>query len=82
MSENGKLFYDIIKRQNLVVGNALSSCKGTFTRHRSTIVREEKSVIDYIVFCEKLNQYFETMFIDDERTHVLTKYVQPKGTRK
>ena len=82
MSDNGKLLCDILSRQNLIVANSLQACKGVITRHRKTVLNEEKSVLDYIIFCEKLFQYFENMIIDDERTHVLTKYVTTKGFKK
>ena len=45
----------------------------------STSVKDETAVLDYIVFCDKLDQYFEHMLIDEERIYVLTKYVTTKG---
>ena len=49
MSNNGKLLYDIIERQDLIVVNALEICKGTITRERIFQNKTEKSVIDYII---------------------------------
>ena len=52
MSENGKIFFDIIRRHNLTVANASPACVGVITRHRSTAIKDETAVLDYIVFCD------------------------------
>ena len=60
VSENGRLFFDILTRQNMTLGNKSSLC--------NTVLNEEMSVLDHIVFCEKLSQFFEHMMIDEGRT--------------
>ena len=51
-------------------------------RHRKTINGEEKSILDYILFCDSLLEYFHEMLIDDERLHTLTKYASTKGFKR
>ena len=68
VSENGRLFFDILTRQNMTLGNKSSLCKGVITRNRNTLLKEERSVLDYFVFWEKLSQFFEHLMIDEGRT--------------
>ena len=42
ISENGTIFLDIIKRQNLFVLNSVEKCEGTITRHRKTVAGDDK----------------------------------------
>ena len=82
ISENGKLLKYMIERENLVLLNSSELCKGAITRHRVTKIKEEKSIIDYILVCEKLAAFFELMYIDEERIFPLTKYATTKGIKK
>ena len=82
ITENGKLLKDLIDRESLSLLNSSDLCKGAITRHRVTKNNEEKSILDYIIVCEKLVEYFELMFIDEERNFPLTKYATTKGIRK
>ena len=79
-SNNGQILFDIISRHNLIIANASDKCRGTITRHRSTVDREEEAVLDFILFCDILEPFFNTMLVDEPRHHVLTKYVTKKGT--
>ena len=81
-SPNGRIFLDIVDRQNLTIANTLELCKGVITRERVTLNKVEKSVIDYIVVCEEMKKYLEEMIIDDDRFHVLTKYAGKQGGKK
>ena len=74
LSSNGQLLLELIERQKLSILNANDLCEGVITRHRKTILVEEKSVIDYIIVCDFLLEHFQRMIIDDERNYVLTKY--------
>ena len=56
MTENGQLLLDIMERQNLSVVNAMEECKGTITRERITTTRVEKSVIDFVIVCERMKE--------------------------
>ena len=75
-SSNGALLLELIERQNLSVLNASDLCQGVITRHRTTVIGEEKSVIDYIIVCDFLLNYLEKMLIDEKRMYVLTKYAK------
>ena len=46
MSNNGKIMMDIMDRQNLVIANALVSCKGMITREKVFENKTEKSLIN------------------------------------
>ena len=78
-SENGKLMMDMLARQNLYLVNASELCKGIITRQRIAAGRLEKSILDYIIVSEEIYGQLEEMLIDEERSHVLTKYASTKG---
>ena len=78
MSENGKLLYEIIKSENLVLVNSTEKCEGTITRHRKTKKSTEKSVLDYFIVCRRLFEILKKMKIDEDRSMVLTKYATKK----
>ena len=79
ISSNGQILFDMIVRQNLMIGNLSSKCKGLITRHRSTVDKDEKAVIDYLLYCEQMEPFLNTMMIDEPRHHVLKKYVTRNG---
>jgi hypothetical protein len=70
---NGKLLSDIIKRQNLTVANGLMVCQGTITRKRVTTQRTEQSAISFVLVSEDLVNQIESVIIDEDRDHVLTR---------
>ena len=78
MTNNGKLMRDVIERQGLTIANALDICKGIVTRERQFENKSEKSAIDYIVMCEELSKYITEMTIDEDRIHVLSRYIKRK----
>ena len=82
MSYNGQIMFEMIERQNLIIGNASIKCKGTITRHRSTVEKTELSVLDYLIFCEIMEPFFESMLVDENPQHVLKKYVTTKGVKQ
>ena len=82
MSSNGKLLFDIIEEENLILVNATSKCLGTITRQRKTTKRTEKSVLDYFIVCRELFELLIGMQIDEERNYVLTKYTSRLGVKK
>ena len=73
MSNNGKILMDLAQRQNLTIGNLSNKCRGIITRHRKTAEAEEKSILDYLLFCDMMEPFFNTMIVDEERHHVLKK---------
>ena len=82
MSHNGRMLLDMVNRQNLIIGNLSNKCKGNITRYRKTVNSEEKSILDYLIFCDKVEQYFNTMLVDEKRMHVLKKYVTTRGVKQ
>ena len=66
----------------MVIFNKLPICKGEVTRHRITKNSEEKATLDYVLGCDGLSTFVETMLIDEERLFTLTKYVTTSGMRK
>ena len=57
----GQLLLDLIERENLILANSSPLCNGAITRHRVTQENVEKSILDYILICEKLGQFLEKM---------------------
>ena len=82
MTSNGKLLFDIVERQNLVIINAMNICKGTITRQRDLENRTEKSVIDYMMTCEDLAKDIVEALVDESRIHALTRYAKQKSEIK
>ena len=80
--QNGRLLRDLIERESLVLLNVSDICQGAVTRIRVTKDVTEKSILDYILTCEKLAAFLEQMFIDEKRNFPLTKYATTKGTKK
>ena len=81
-SDNGKILIDLLARHNLFLVNSSALCSGLITRQRCAAGRVERSVLDYVIVSESLNSYVKEMIIDDQRSHVLTKYASTKGNKK
>ena len=82
MSENGRLLLNILERENLHLLNSSPLCTGVITRQRITKQSVEKSVIDYMITCDRLFVYLEQMSIDEEQHFSLVKYASMKGRPK
>ena len=67
ISENGRLLLGLVERENLMVLNASDQCTGGITRHRQTKDATENSILDYVIVCDKMAEYFHSMLIDDRR---------------
>ena len=75
ISPNGKILAEIIKRHALIVANGdKEKVSGAITRKRITTIGIEESIIDFAIFCRGLLNDFETMEIDENKNHVLTRY--------
>ena len=79
MSPNGRILADIIERHVLIVANGAEKCTGLVTRQRNTSKRIERSCIDLLIFSSDLNSDFESLIIDEARTHVLTRIKNTKN---
>ena len=77
-SNNGKLLADIITRHGLVLGNNMEQCKGVITRRRVTKSAIEESIIDFVLLSADMKREIESIIIDDERNHVLTRITKTK----
>ena len=75
MNNNGKLFKDILDNNtHLTIGNNLDVCKGSLTRIRKTVVRTEKSILDFFLVCDKLRGFVTEVIIDEENMFTLSNY--------
>ena len=77
-SENGKILAGMIVRHGLVLGNSMDVCKGLITRKRTTKTAIEESIIDFVILSDDLRNEIESIIIDDEREHVLTRITKTK----
>ena len=74
-NENGKIFEDFLERnKNMTLLNSHPSCQGFITRSRIVKNKEERSIIDFILICDKILPYFQKMFIYEEKTWALTNF--------
>ena len=63
---NGRHLLELIDRQELKMLNSEQNCVGTITRYRETKNKTEVSVLDYVLVCEGMHQYFMGMQIDED----------------
>ena len=40
-----------------------------------------KAVIDFVLVCDEMREFVKSLFIDEKRIHVLTKYANKKGIK-
>ena len=79
-SENGKLLYNMIQRQKLVIINKSEKCVGgPITRRRVANGKVEESCIDFILTSKELGEHLENALIDHNQIYTLTKYSTTKG---
>ena len=78
MTPNGKILSEIIERQQLIVVNGSTKCKGVITRKRRAKNKVEESVIDIVIVSNDLEEERESLEIDEERRHVLTSIKKTK----
>ena len=78
-SRNGKLLEQVINENNLVVVNGTNLCDGVITRQRTTIHREEKSVLDFFIVCKSFLSLIKNMKVDEEKKYALCSYSSRNG---
>jgi hypothetical protein len=78
-SNNGQVILDIVLRHNLFIVNSSDLCTGLITRERILENKTEKSVIDYIIVCERMKRFLQMMTIDDQRIDVLRHFTKRKN---
>ena len=82
-SPNGALLGGIIKRNNLIVANALNDkVTGLITRRRTTVNSEEESIIDFVILSEDMREFLDELIIDEEKNHTITGYMKTKNEPK
>ena len=62
VDNNGRQLLQLMESHSLVLLNKHSKCVGTITRHRETKNNTETSILDYVLVCEELGQYLESIF--------------------
>ena len=78
-SVNGKTLAGIIERHGLIVTNGLNDkCVGSITRRRETVDSVEESIIDHVIISQDLLDDLESVNIDEDRNHVLTRITKSK----
>ena len=74
-NKNGELFANFLMRNsNLTILNAESLCQGLITRSRKVNGVTEKSVLDYVIVCEKVRPFVTQFTIDEEKKYALSNY--------
>ena len=81
ISSNGSLLLGVMTRQKLTCLNSDHRCRGSITRYRKTAHGEERSILDFVLVCEGLLVYFNSMVIDESRNLALTKFATSAGNR-
>ena len=74
-NKNGQLFSQFLERNSqLHLMNASDLCDGVITRCRTANDRTERSIIDFVIVCEKLYPYVRKLVIDEDKSFSLTNY--------
>ena len=82
-NSNGKLMAQFLKSNPaLTVVNSLGLCEGTVTRHRTTTMGKEESVLDVFIVCRKVLGLVKHMTIDHEDKYRLTNFKAKKKSGK
>ena len=82
VSKNGELLLDMVNRQGLNIANLSSKCSGVITREKMTENKREKSILDYFILCDGINDYLKEMKIDEKREYILRHATKKKGTKE
>ena len=67
MSNNGEQLFELCNKYNLKLMNASEHCAGVFTRIHKCKQTIEKSVLDFVFISSDLEEYFNSMQIDEEK---------------
>ena len=79
ISPNGRLLLDLINRKSLVVVNSTDKCNGIITRMKVKAQSTERSVLDYFIVCQEFYSLVISLLVDEERTHILTRFYKRNG---
>ena len=79
-NQNGKLFQLFLENYpHLTIVNSLDICEGTLTRVRKTVNREEKSILDFFIICDKILPYVKKMVVDEKKEYILSSYQKKRA---
>ena len=82
-NKNGKKFQNFLEQHpNLKVVNSLPLCSDLITRSRNKDGKQEVSVLDFFVVCDRVLPYVMQMKIDETKEFVLTNYTRVKTDGK
>ena len=74
-NKNGELFQNFLDRNpQLSVLNTESICEGLITRSRSVNDKVERSVIDFVIVCDKVRPFITKFSIDEQKKFALSNY--------
>ena len=74
-NDNGRFLQSFMERNpSLRIVNSLDICEGLITRQRMTNNREEKSILDLFIVCEKALAYVNNMKVDERGELRLTNF--------
>ena len=74
-NENGRIFQEFLERnKNITLLNSHPSCEGYITRCRKVKDKYERSIIDFILICDKILPFFQNMIIDEDKKWALTNF--------
>ena len=78
-NSNGKLMKKIVEENPaLSVVNSLPCCLGSITRERSTILGDERSILDVYIVCKKVLPLVKHMEVNHDGKHNLTNFKAKK----
>ena len=77
--KNGKLLAKVINNNDLIEVNGSELCVVTITRQRKTVLRDEKSVLDYFIVCKNFFKLIKKMKVDKEKKFIFCSYSKRQG---
>ena len=78
-NKNGELLNIFLKRNShLHLLNSSDICNGLITRSRNLETRSEKSVIDFVIVCDKVMPFMTKFIIDENKAHAFACYSKKK----
>ena len=78
-NHNGRLFEQFLeKNPELKLMNGTVKCQGVITRERIKGKKHEKSVLDFMLVSDNIEEFVTSMVIDEGRQYPLCSYLQGK----
>ena len=78
-NKNGELLHNFLKRNpQMHLLNASSICNGLITRSRNLENRSERSVIDFVIVCDRVRPYMTIFIVDEKKAFPLANFSKKK----